>query len=74
MNNNSRERRTIVVRATPEMANWMHPQTDERKLQIQKRVEAAKARYSQRTKNAKKSANPFSEETELVPNRFLKYK
>jgi len=61
MNSNSREKRSIVVRATPEMSNWMHPQTDERKQLIEKRVEAAKARFSQRTKHSVKSANPFSE-------------
>ncbi|MGE8081443.1 hypothetical protein [Peribacillus loiseleuriae] len=46
MNNNSREKQSIAVRVTPEMANWMHSQNDERKQLIQKQVEAAKARFA----------------------------
>lgn len=45
-----RENRTITVRATSEMANWMHPQNDYRKQMIQKRIEAAKERYSKSKK------------------------
>lgn len=54
MNNKSEGKRPIIVRATPEMANWMHPQNDERKQLIQKRVAAAKERYSQKINHAEK--------------------
>ncbi|MFJ7667261.1 hypothetical protein ACIQXI_09140 [Lysinibacillus sp. NPDC097195] len=62
MNSNSSESRKIVVRITPEMANWMHPQTEERKQQIQKRVEASKKRYSQRKKLEEESDNSILRE------------
>lgn len=61
---NSKGNRTILVRATPEMANWMHPQTDERKKLIQERVAAAKNRFSQR-KLGLKSINTFSPRLEI---------
>lgn len=51
MNKNYKPKQSIVVRATPEMANWMHPQNAERKKQIQKQVLAAKARFEQRKKH-----------------------
>ncbi|MFY0543364.1 hypothetical protein [Brevibacillus sp. H7] len=76
--NNRRDRLPIIVRATPEMANWMHPQTDERKKLIQKRVAAAKERFSQRKKHAVKSANPFSPRVEIqvgsIPVAVMKMK
>ncbi|WP_409368817.1 hypothetical protein [Lysinibacillus sp. 38-6] len=72
MNSNSSERRKIVVRITPEMANWMHPQTEERKQQIQKRVEAAKKRYSQRKKIVEESDNSILKEYKSDPSSYLK--
>jgi|GEM_PF-4285558 len=48
---NPGNRRTIVVRETPEMANWMHPQTKERKELIRKRVEEAKKRLERINRN-----------------------
>lgn len=36
------------------MANWMHPQTEERKALIQQRVAEAKQRVTERRKNEKK--------------------
>jgi len=45
MNKNSKEKQSIVVHATPESANWMHPQNEERKKQIPKLVDATKARF-----------------------------
>lgn len=45
MTNNSKP---IIVRTTPEMDNWLHPQTAERKQRIKDRVEAAKQRYAQK--------------------------
>ncbi|SHG03762.1 hypothetical protein [Ornithinibacillus halophilus] len=44
MKKHSNEKEYIAVRATPEMANWMHPKGEERTQEIQKRVEAAKER------------------------------
>jgi hypothetical protein len=38
----------ITIHSTPEMANWMHSQTDERKELIRKRIEAAKERFKNR--------------------------
>jgi tRNA A37 N6-isopentenylltransferase MiaA len=54
VNNNSSDKRSIVVSVTPEMANWMHPQDENRKQMIQERVEAAKARFSQRGNRSEK--------------------
>lgn len=48
---NSGEKRTITVRDTPEMANWMHPQTEERKELIRKRTQESKSRFSQIKRN-----------------------
>lgn len=48
---NSGENRTITIRDTPEMANWMHPQTEERSDLIRKRTQEAKARFSQINRN-----------------------
>ncbi len=71
MKNNSREKRTIVVRATPEMANWMHPQTEERKRLIQQKVEAAKARFLESRKNEEQS-DSLLKENMSVPYKYLK--
>jgi hypothetical protein len=37
--------------AISEMANWMHPQTEERKNLIKERIENAKDRYKKRNQN-----------------------
>ena len=42
---NKKKKRVITIQATPEMANWMHPQTPERKALIKKKVEEAKKRF-----------------------------
>ncbi|MGD6855582.1 hypothetical protein ACQCVO_10950 [Bacillus infantis] len=74
MNKKYKQKPSIVVRATPEMANWMHPQNEERKKQIQKRVEAAKARFEQRKKHGYVSADPFDVKTKSATHRYLKSK
>lgn len=53
MKDDKKKIRVISIRETPEMANWMHPQTEERKERIRKEVEAAKERVSKR-RNEKK--------------------
>lgn len=45
--------KVIIIRETPEMANWMHPQTEERKERIRKEVEAAKERVTKRRNERK---------------------
>lgn len=45
MSNPNKEKAPIVVQITSEMANWMHPQTNERKHLMLARAEAAKQRY-----------------------------
>lgn len=46
MKDKEQEERKIIVKATPEMANWMHPQTEERKELIERRKHVC----NQRTK------------------------
>ncbi|MCC3358199.1 hypothetical protein [Bacillus sp. REN16] len=74
MNNNFSEKRPIVVRATPEMANWMHPQDDKRKQLIQERVEAAKARFSQRKRQPEKLAYSLQKKKNSIPVIGIKVK
>ena len=53
MENEDKKKRLITIHETPEMANWMHPQTEERKERIRKEVEAAKERVTKRRSEQK---------------------
>jgi hypothetical protein len=53
MSNPNKEKAPIVVHTTPEMANWMHPQTKERKHLMLARAEAARQRSRKRLEAAR---------------------
>lgn len=51
MNEEEQEKRKIIIEVTPEMANWMHPQTEERKKIIEDRTKELKERIQNRRNN-----------------------
>jgi hypothetical protein len=48
--NRTRTGKSIIIQTTPEMDNWMHPQTTERKQRIKDRMMAAVERYKKMTR------------------------
>lgn len=52
MSNPKKEKAPIVVQISPDMANWMHPQTNEYKLRMLAQAEAAKQRYRKHKQKA----------------------
>jgi hypothetical protein len=44
--NHTRPKKPTVIITTPEMDNWLHPQTPERKERIKSRMKAATERYA----------------------------
>lgn len=51
MSNKEQKRQPIIIQENLEMANWMHPQTEERKKLIEQRVKEIKERLKKRNIN-----------------------
>ncbi|MGN7308730.1 hypothetical protein ACTHQ2_22580 [Bacillus subtilis] len=66
MSNPNKEKAPIVVQITPEMANWMHPQTKERRQRILARAEATTQRYHRQRLEAAKQRSRTKKRIALI--------
>lgn len=69
MSKHEKEKAPIVVKITPDMANWMHPQTQEQKKIMHARTEAARQRYHKQ----KRQEEAKNQKKESPENKFYSF-